>query len=71
MKVCRCGRAYSRQAWRALPLVGYQCVPEDDDGPEAHLEYRNCVCLSTLTFYVNANHRGVCTLRMASDDDDD
>jgi hypothetical protein len=45
---CGCGAKYpTPAAWEALPLVGYLCQPEDNTGPEEHLELRNCPCGST------------------------
>lgn len=42
-KNCRCGKAWTREAWRELALVGYA-----DGGEDGELELRNCHCGSTL-----------------------
>jgi hypothetical protein len=45
-----CRKAYSRTTWGALPLVGFQLPPKENDDPDYHgLELRNCTsCKSTL-----------------------
>jgi hypothetical protein len=64
MKRCaNCGRHISRREWSTLPLVGYFCLPADDDGPEEHREYRNCACRSTLIVRVGPTHSGPCEIR--------
>lgn len=63
-KTCtNCGRRFTWSEWQELPLVAHQCVPEDDDGPEEHREYRNCLCRSTLLVRVGPHHTGHCVLR--------
>ncbi len=48
-KTCSCcGVGMSRPEWKALPLVGIQ---DCEDG--LFLEYRNCVCKSTLAQELN------------------
>jgi hypothetical protein len=42
VKVCGCGRQYTFETWKGLPLVGYHT-----DEVEI-LEFRNCKCRSTL-----------------------
>lgn len=39
-----CPRVYTVETWKTLPYVGVQTF--DDGGPD--LEYRNCVCGTTL-----------------------
>ncbi len=47
-KSCGCGQEFSRETFRALPLVGMQEAGEED-GREFELELRNCpTCNSTL-----------------------
>ena len=42
-KQCACGRCYSRDEWRTLPLVGHQRYELG-----LRLELRNCACKSTI-----------------------
>lgn len=49
IKVCSCGRKYTRAAWKMLPYVGRTYVPADEEGPADDFELRNCVCRSTIT----------------------
>lgn len=51
IKVCACGRHYTRIAWRALPLVGIQQVDEQPSADD--IELRNCECGSTLGLLVS------------------
>jgi hypothetical protein len=40
VKLCtRCGTAYTRETWKALPFVGMQ-----SDGEGGAIELRNCTC---------------------------
>lgn len=62
-KVCgNCGAILTLDDWLDLPLVGYQCMAEDEYGPETHGEYRNCFCRSTLLAGVHDDHPD-CSLR--------
>lgn len=61
-KSCSCGRSFTTEEWRQLPIVGHQCEPADAMGPEVHYEYRNCPCRSTLLVEVPSDHAG-CALR--------
>ena len=64
MKICtNCGRLITAVEWRKLPVVGHLCMPADEEGPEAHLEYRNCLCRSTLLVSVPPDHAGTCALQ--------
>ena len=42
-------------------------MPADEEGPEEHLEYRNCGCLSTQIMPVAPTHAGTCALRRERD----
>ena len=49
LRSCTCGRDYTAETWRQLPFGGVQYVPEGGPGEPAYLlEYRHCVCNSTL-----------------------
>ena len=68
-KTCsNCSRSFTKRQWQQLPLVGHQCVPKDETGPEAHREYRNCPCRSTLLVEVEPGHIGECSLRTSQRD---
>lgn len=55
---CSCGRKYDEHTWKELPLAGtgYMCFEEDLDGPEQHMEHRNCPCGTTKAIEVAAGH---------------
>lgn len=41
---CACGRCYSAEAWREIPIAGHWVL-----GDEPALELRNCDCGTTLS----------------------
>jgi hypothetical protein len=45
---CSCGKTYTIEEWRKLPLVG---TVDYGEGP---LELRNCTCRSTRTVEIDA-----------------
>lgn len=49
LKVCACGRSFTRSTWSALPFVGTA-----DNGRERGelLELRNCLCGSTISIAI-------------------
>lgn len=54
-KVCsKCGKKYTEKQWERLPLLGYQTVEADEDGPGFTMELKNCPppCSSTLAVEV-------------------
>jgi hypothetical protein len=46
IRVCRCGRGFDRETWRALKFVG-----ERPDERGSTIELRNCACHSTLSIH--------------------
>ena len=48
VKVCGCGKTFTKEQWKTLRLVGIQHQPADKHGPEEKLELRDCACKSTI-----------------------
>jgi len=47
-KECMCGRKFTKDQWKKLPLVGYFVAVDEDDKPFG-AELRNCPCRSTIS----------------------
>jgi hypothetical protein len=52
-KACSCGRAYTPETWKTLPLCGVQ-----DDDVEI-MELRTCPCGSTIAIVLGPSTGGV------------
>lgn len=51
-RVCSCGISYNKENWKKLPYVGIWRTSKDHLGPEEYLEFRNCICCSTITVQI-------------------
>lgn len=53
IKACGCGRTYTRDEWKAMTYHAEQTIPADQYGNAETLEYRHCVCRSTLALDID------------------
>lgn len=61
VKQCGCGLSYTQEQWDKLPYKFIQDIREylpenEQDVPEALLEFRDCPCHSTIAIPVSPEH---------------
>lgn len=47
-----CGQSYDQSGWEQLEAIGIGYIAADSFGPAESMEYRNCVCGSTMAVAV-------------------